>query len=88
MVARVGDPAGAEAAVNRWLTTLGESQAVGDLRAAWASFAPKDAIIHTSTQAKARREGRSEALRAAIPGLVAELASESPAETPLENSDR
>ena len=58
-----GDPAGAEALVGAWVAKV-EGSGGDELRAAWSDFGPKQAIIHTADQARARRSGRAALLQA------------------------
>lgn len=66
MTARVGDPAGAESLLERWLGE-GDDRGRAELRPIWESHAPDAAIVHTGEQAKARRAARAEAVRGLDP---------------------
>ncbi len=67
--AEIGDPAGAEAVLGRWLASL-PSESAQAAQAAWENEAAPMSVVHTGAQAKARRAARAAALRTALPTLV------------------
>ena len=60
LVAQVGDPAGAEAALE---TALADDGPLAELRESWLELGPEAALIHTAEEARARRVARAALIR-------------------------